>query len=163
MIKTTMKKVTGLAAIEGHLLRRRYFDQEVLAHVAERIKQGELGHTGELVLAVEAVMPSHESDPHCRALEVYGRLRVWDTPLNSGVLLYIALDKQAIEIIADRGISATNEQWQGICESLQHRFSQADYIDALMDAIDAIQVLLTEHAPAGDTEVNVLPDEPVVL
>lgn len=163
MIKNTMKKVTGLAAIEGHLLRRRYFDQEVLAHVAERIKQGEQGHTGELVLAVEAVMPSHESEPHLRALEVYGRLRVWDTPLNSGVLLYIALDKQAIEIIADRGITATNGQWQGICEPLQQRFAQADYIDALMDAVDAIQVLLKEHAPAGDTEVNVLPDEPVVL
>ena len=163
MIKTTMKKVTGWTAIEGHLLRRRYFDQEVLAHVAERIKQGELGHTGELVLAVEAVMPRHESEPRCRALEVYGRLRVWDTPLNSGVLLYLALDKQAIEIIADRGITATNEQWQAVCEQLQHRFAQADYIDALMDSIDAIQVILKEHAPAGDTEVNVLPDEPVVL
>ena len=163
MMKDKLKKITGVAALEGHLLRRRYFDEEVLAHVAERIKKNESNHTGELVVAVEAVMPSHESSPHLRALEVYGRLRIWDTPLNSGVLLYLALDKQAIEIIADRGLTVTNSQWQQICTDLQTRFTQADYIDALMDAIDGINALLKVHAPVGDNEANVLPNEPVVF
>lgn len=162
-MKSKFKQLTGVAAIEGHLLRRRHFDEEVLAHVAERIKQSETTHTGELVVAVEAVMPSHESSAHLRALEVYGRLRVWDTPLNSGVLLYLALDKQAIEIIADRGLSVTDDQWQQVCAVLQSRFAQADYIDALMDTIDSIQALLKTHAPVGDNEANVLPNEPVVF
>ena len=108
-------------------------------------------------------MPSHESSPHLRALEVYGRLRVWDTPLNSGVLLYLALDQQAIEIIADRGLSVTDTQWQQICADLQARFAKADYIDALMDAIDSIQALLKIHAPVGDNDANVLPNKPVVF
>lgn len=162
-MKNKLKQMTGVAAVEGHLLRRRYFNEEVLAHVAERIKKGEAAHTGELMVAVEAVMPSHEASPHLRALEVYGRLRVWDTPLNSGVLLYLALDQQAIEIVADRGLSATDVQWQQICTGLQTRFAEADYIDALLDTIDAIQLLLKEHAPAGDNSVNVLPNEPVVF
>ena len=102
-MQSTIKKVTGLAQIEGQWLRRRHFNAEVMAHVAERIRRSEEGHSGELVLAIEAVMPSHESDSYQRALEVYGRLRVWDTPLNSGVLLYLALDQRRIEIIADRG------------------------------------------------------------
>ena len=63
-MKSKFKQLTGVAAIEGHLLRRRHFDEEMLAHVAERIKQGESMHTGELMVAVEAVMPSHESSPH---------------------------------------------------------------------------------------------------
>ena len=108
-------------------------------------------------------MPSHESSPHLRALEVYGRLRVWDTPLNSGVLLYLALDQQAIEIIADRGLNVADTQWQQICTDLQTRFAQADYIDALLDTIDSIQALLKAHAPAGDNDANVLPNEPVVF
>lgn len=162
-MKSKFKQLTGVAAIEGHLLRRRHFDEEMLAHVAERIKQGESMHTGELMVAVEAVMPSHESSPHLRALEVYGRLRVWDTPLNSGVLLYLALDQQAIEIIADRGLSVTDTQWQQICADLQARFAKADYIDALMDAIDSIQALLKTHAPVGDNDANVLPNKPVVF
>lgn len=162
-MNNTIKRMTGIAALEGQWLRRRHFDQEVLTHVAERIKQSETKHTGELVLAVEGVMPSHETNPHLRALEVYGRLRVWDTPLNSGVLLYLALDQRAIEIIADRGITATQPQWQQVCARLQARFAQAEYIDGLLAAVDEIEAILKEHAPVGDNEANVLPNNPVVL
>lgn len=162
-MKNILKNITGISAIEGRLLRSRHFDAEVLAHIAERIKKGESSHTGELVVAVEAIMPSHEKDSQARALEVYGRLRVWDTPLNSGVLLYLALDQRAIEIIADRGIETTDVQWQQVCERLKQRFAKAQYIDGVMDAVDDIQVLLKEHAPKGDNDANALPNTPVIL
>lgn len=162
-MKNTLKNITGISAIEGRWLRSRHFDAEVLAHVAERIKKGESIHTGELVVAVEAIMPSHENDSQARALEVYGRLRVWDTPLNSGVLLYLALDKRAMEIIADRGIEATDAQWQQVCERLKARFAKAEYIDGVMDAVDEIQTILKAHAPKGDNLANVLPNAPVML
>lgn len=162
-MKTTFKKIIGYAALEGHWLRRRHFDDEVLAHVTERIKHSESRHTGELVLAIESVMPAHEQDPAVRALEVYGRLRIWDTPLNSGVLLYIALDQRAIEIIADRGITAENAQWEQVCARLQQYFSQGDYIDGLFAAVDEIEQILLEHAPVGDTNANILPNEPVII
>ena len=163
MMKSKLKQITKVAALEGFLLRRRHFDEQVLVQVAERIKQCESSHSGELVVAVEAIMPSHEAVAHLRALEVYGRLRVWDTPLNSGVLLYLALDQQAIEIIADRGISVANTQWQQVCADLQVRFAKADYTNGLMDAIDTIQALLKEHAPQGDNDANVLPNQPVFI
>lgn len=162
-MKNAFKKLTGYAALEGQWLRRRHFDEELLAHVAERIKASENTHTGELVLAIEAVMPAHEPDPSMRALEVYGRLRIWDTPLNSGVLLYIALDQRAIEIIADRGITAANTQWQQVCEGLQTHFAQGEYIEGLFAAVDKIEQILQKHAPVGDTSVDILPNEPVII
>lgn len=165
-MRSTIKNLTGIAQIEGQWLRRRHFNAEVLAHVAERIRKSETKHTGELVLAVEAVMPSHEHDSHQRALEVYGRLRVWDTPLNSGVLLYIALDQRRIEIVADRAISATAEQWRGVCTRLQQAFAAKEYIEGLLQAVDDIEAILSIHAPlADDTDqvMNHLPDEPVLL
>lgn len=162
-MKKTLKKWIGYTALEGQWLRRRHFDAEILTHVAERIKASEKNHTGELVLAIEAVMPSHEQDPHMRALEVYGRLRIWDTPLNSGVLLYIALDQRAIEIIADRGISAQNEQWRHVCTALQTHFEQGDYIEGLLTAVDEIETILLTHAPTGDSSANILPNEPVII
>ncbi len=163
MMKSKLKQITKVAALEGFLLRRRYFGEQLLAQVAERIRQGESSHSGELVVAIEAIMPNHEPVSHLRALEVYGRLRVWDTPLNSGVLLYLALDQQAIEIIADRGITVTNAQWQQVCVDLQARFSKADYTSGLIEAIDTIQALLKEHAPQGDNDANVLPNQPVFI
>lgn len=163
-MKNKFKQFTGIAALEGQWLRRRHFDETLLKQVAERIKQGESEHSGELVVAIEAIMPGHEADAHLRALEVYGRLRVWDTPLNSGVLLYLALDKRAIEIIADRGLAVSNEQWQQICENLQAALAKGDYVAGLMAAVDDILVILKTQSPySNGNEANVLPDMPVIL
>ena len=163
-MQNKLKELTGIAALEGQWLRRRHFDESVLAQIAERIRQGESEHSGELVVAVEAMMPSHEKNAHLRALEVYGRLRVWDTPLNCGVLLYLALDKRAIEIIADRGIEVSGEQWLQVCADLQARFAKGDYVEGLMAAVDAIQAILKTQAPhSSDPKANVLSDMPVIL
>ena len=163
-MQNKIKQLTGIAALQGQWLRRKHFDEAVLAQVAERIRQGETAHSGELVVAVEAMMPSHEKDAHLRALEVYGRLRVWDTPLNSGVLLYLSLDKRAIEIIADRGITASPEQWQQVCTDLQARLAKGEYVSGLMAAVETLQALLKTHAPhSTDLQTNALPDMPVIL
>ena len=40
-----------------------------------------------------------------RALTLFGKLRVWDTEHNNGVLIYLLLAERAIEIVADRGVN----------------------------------------------------------
>ena len=35
---------------------------------------------------------------------MFGKLRVWDTEHNNGVLIYLLLAEHAIEIVADRGL-----------------------------------------------------------
>src|SRR5690606_22341736 len=99
---SSWKTMTGWAGLEGKWLRRKHFTQQALDHIAEQIRLAERDHAGELVLVIEAVSPAHEVDSHMRALEVFGRMRVWDTPQRTGLLLYLALDKHRIEIIADR-------------------------------------------------------------
>ncbi len=116
-----LKEMTGWATLEGQWLRRRHFHAEALALIAERIRECERDHCGELVLAIEAASPVHERDSRMRALEVFGRLRVWDTPRNSGVLLYLALDRHRIEIVADRGVPAPDHEWRAGCSRLQAR------------------------------------------
>ena len=165
-MQSKIKTITGIAQVEGQWLRRRHFNAEVLAHVAERIRTSEAGHSGELVLAIEAVMPAHESDSSQRALEVFGRLRVWDTPLKSGVLLYLALDQRRIEIIADRGISAEAEQWRKVCSRLQEAFVRKAYVEGLLAAVDDIEHILKHHAPFAENEhvdTNYLPNEPILM
>jgi uncharacterized membrane protein len=36
---------------------------------------------------------------------MFGKLRVWDTEANNGVLIYLLLAEHAIEIVADRGLN----------------------------------------------------------
>ncbi len=165
-MSNTWKNLTGWASVEGQWLRRRHFNAEVLAHLAEQIRKSEQNHSGELVVAIEAVLPSHEADSAQRALEVFGRLRVWDTPQNSGVLLYLALDQRRIHIIADRGIKAEPAQWEQICRQLQQDLAAREYLSGLLTAVASIEQVLQQGAPAcsgGAAPGNALPDEPVLL
>ena len=36
---------------------------------------------------------------------MFGKLRVWDTEQNNGVLIYLLLADRSIEIVADRGLN----------------------------------------------------------
>lgn len=160
------KRFTGWSSLEGQWLRRKHFTAGVLADIAERIRLGEQTHAGELMLAIEAVSPEHEPDSRMRALEVFGRLRVWDTPLNTGVLLYLALDRHSIQIIADRGIAAPDDLWEQVSDRLQSRLQHKDYAAGVLAAVDDIEKILAERCPvvAGHGgNLNDLPNEPVLL
>lgn len=166
MQKRFWKQVTGVAKLEAYWLRRTHFHDEALNRITAHIRQSEARHTGELMVAIETITPEHEPDSRLRALEVFGRLRTWDTPLNTGVLLYLSLDKARIEIIADRGIDAPAQEWEGVCALLQQRLAAGDYIPGLLQAIDRIEAILRRGCPPAsqsDSDSNILPDEPVML
>lgn len=162
-----LKEMTGWSGIEGQWLRRRHFTPDALALIAQRIRECERDHCGELVVAVEAVSPTHERDSRMRALEVFGRLRVWDTPENSGVLLYLALDRHRIEIIADRGVPADDQEWEAVCARLRVRLAEKAYIDGILAAIDDIEAIMKSYcggtASSASQPDEGLSDAPVLL
>lgn len=163
------KEMTGWASLEGQWLRRRHFTPDTLALIANRIRECERDHSGELVVAIEAVSPVHERDSRMRALEVFGRLSVWDTPGNTGLLLYLALDRHRIEIISDRGIPAPDHEWEGVCNRLQARLAEKAYAEGILAAIEEIEAIMRRHCPASavDNDADVpgdgLANEPVLL
>src|SRR3546814_8439057 len=118
------------------------------------------------MVAIEAVSPAHEPDSRLRALEVFGRLRVWDTPLNTVVLLYLALDRHHMHIIADRGIAAPDELWQQLCDRLWASVGEKAYASGVLAAIDEIESILRTRSvalPEGVLNINDLPDRPILL
>lgn len=159
------RQLTGWGSVEGMYLRRRHFTPAVLEQIAERIASSEQAHSGELMLAIEAVSPAHEPDSHARALEVFGKLRVWDTPANTGVLLYLALDRHSIEVIADRGVAAPPDAWQRVCSRLRENLRRGSYVEGVLMAVDDIEALCAEHCPPipGTENRNELSDRPVLL
>lgn len=154
-----LKEMTGWASLEGQWLRRRHFTPDVLALIASRIRECERDHTGELVVAIEAVSPVHERDSGMRALEVFGRLRVWDTPGDTGLLLYLALDRHRIEIVADRGIAAGNHEWEEVCQRLQGRLAEKAYAEGILAAIDDIEAVMRRYCATTEPEAGEAPDD----
>ena len=98
---------------------------------------------------------------------MFGKLRVWDTEHNDGVLIYLLLAEHAIEIVADRGIARKVDaaEWAAIAAQMRDTFRAGDFAAGLDGAIDAVDALLVRHFPrvagAGAPDYpNELPDAP---
>jgi uncharacterized membrane protein len=94
-------------ATTAHWRTRMLFPAATLDAIERAIAAAEQWHAGEIRFAIEtALTPKHilnDVTPRAQALEVFSRLRVWDTEANNGVLIYVQLADRIVEIIADRG------------------------------------------------------------
>ena len=145
--------------------------QAALDRLTARIAASEQQHSGEIRVCIEAGLPwsyiCRDATVRDRALTLFGKLRVWDTEHNNGVLIYLLIAEHAIEIIADRGLNVriSLEQWSGITAELSQALSSARFEEGLTQAIEALSVLLSTYFPANRSpqKLNELPDEPVIL
>ena len=148
---------------------RRAFPRATLDRIGLAIKESEKSHDGELRFAVEAGLDFlallNGIAPRQRAVEVFSKLRVWDTERNSGVLIYVQLVDRRIEILADRGISEKvgQDTWDGVCRRMEQAFREGRFEAGALKGIEAITALLAQHFPPRGSNANELPDRPVVL
>ncbi|MBS1158879.1 MAG: hypothetical protein H6R15_1298 [Proteobacteria bacterium] len=150
-------------------LAARRFGPRLLAEIGAAVEVAEVGQRGELRFVVEGPLPFADLCRSCsarqRAAELFGRLGVWDTEENCGVLIYVQLVDRQVEILADRGIAAKVPQaeWDAICRRMEAAFTAGDYRAGALAAIQRAGALLGEHFPAGANNPNELPDRPLVL
>ena len=149
---------------------RRMLGKDALARIEARVAASEKRHSGEIRVVVEAGLPfsylRRDATPRDRAVKLFGKLGVWDTERNNGVLIYLLLAEHAIEIVADRGLNRRVDaaEWAQIAASMQGAFQNGDFEGGLLRAVDAVDALLVRHfaRQAGDGDVNELPDAPMV-
>lgn len=148
---------------------RRAFPRNALDAIERAIATHEKRHRGELRFAVEGGLPVVPfftgRTARERAIEVFSRLRVWDTEDNAGVLVYLLLADRRVEIVADRGIHARvgTAAWDAICGEMQSAFAAGRFEAGAILGIEAISDLLAAHFPPGEENPNELADMPVVL
>src|SRR3954464_6878247 len=100
----------------------------MLERLAQHVARSESQHTGEVRIYVEAGLPMsylwRGATARERAVAMFGKLRVWDTEQNNGVLIYLLLAEHAIEIVADRGLNSKVDsgEWQRIVERMGRAF-----------------------------------------
>jgi uncharacterized membrane protein len=147
---------------------RRAFPRSTLLAIERAIEESERSHGAQIRFAVEGSLHGkrllHRQSARERGLELFSVLRMWDTELRNGVLIYVLLADQAVEIIADRGAHAKigSPPWQEVCREMQTAFSRGDYRKGAVEGVHAISQHLGRHFPARKRD-NELPDRPVVL
>ena len=168
MIPTKPRRLGRHFLTDQHSVRRR-FSPQALKRIEDAIAAGERQHVGQVRFVVEASLPLAQIlrglEPRARALELFGRLGVWDTEHNSGVLIYVLLADKDVEIVADRGINRKvgNDAWEIICRAMESAFREGRFEDGAIAGIAAINELLAQHFPRRATGPNELPDQPIVL
>jgi uncharacterized membrane protein len=152
----------------------RAISPSVLNQLAAQVKVSEEGHSGEIRVYVEAGLPlsylwrseDMASITRQRALAMFGKLRVWDTAHNNGVLIYLLLAEQRIEIVADRGLNerVPSDTWPNLVQAMGAAFKAGKFELGLTQAVQEVSALLQHHfalAP-GQSNPNELPDTPLL-
>lgn len=152
--------------------RRDAIPADMLARLQQRVAASEQRHSGEIRVVVEAGLPLSylwtdaptRQITRQRALTLFGKLRVWDTANNNGVLIYLLLAEHAIELVADRGLNdlVAAPVWQALVADMSSPLRQGRFEEGLTTALEQVSALLEQHFPLtpGETNPNELPDAP---
>ncbi|HSV52047.1 MAG TPA: TPM domain-containing protein [Burkholderiaceae bacterium] len=149
---------------------RRAVPPEILERLTRRVAASEQRHTGEVRICVEAGLPwsylLRGASARERALTLFGKMRVWDTEHNNGVLIYLLLADHAIELIADRGLNrhVLPAQWKEMVTRLGAAFHDGRFEDGLTQALEEVSAVLVTHYPIAQGEMrhNEQPDAPTL-
>lgn len=147
----------------------RAFPKNALHAIAMAVRESETLHDGELRFVLEGGMDLplllRNVSARQRAVELFSRLRVWDTEHNSGVLIYVQLADRKVEILADRGIHQRVGQapWQRICAQMQKAFGEGRFEAGAVAGVHDVGRVLAEQFPARRENPDELPNAPVVL
>ena len=163
---------------------RSVIGTSLLERLTQQVAASEQSHSGEICICVEASLPWRHlwrvgsafglaDAVRARAVEMFSQLRVWDTACNNGVLIYVLLAEHAIEVVADRGLSAQvpAAHWSALVRRMGEAFKQGHYEAGLSAALTDITGQLELHfsLPAGadlqgaGVNPNELPDAPTML
>ena len=175
--------MTTLTTRLGRLWRHRFTDEadvrrilpaDAMERLTRRVAASEHRHSGQIRICVEAGLPTsylwRDAPARERAVMLFGKLRVWDTEQNNGVLIYLLLAEHAIEIVADRGIdrNVDDAEWAAMTQRMAAAFREGRFEDGVTQALEEVSALLVNHFPrdsgdAGEASSNELPDAPVVI
>ena len=152
---------------------KRYFSKQDQNAITQAVTVAEQGHVGEIQVVIEGHIPSNQAyhqSTRLRAQQLFAELGVWDTEYNSGVLLYLNLCEQTVEIMVDRGIdqAVTSDIWQQICDDMIVQLKNKQYRMAVENGVVEIGKVLNlfynqQQSLQKPGMMNELTNQPIIL
>jgi uncharacterized membrane protein len=148
---------------------RARFPASVEQAISAAIQQAEARTSGEIRFAIETALEIEDLwagvEPRERALRVFAQLRVWDTELRNGVLIYVLMADRDVEIVADRGAAARISpiEWEAACRLMESHFREGRYREGALAGVEAVGGLLEREFPSRSDNRDELPNQPALL
>ena len=126
--------------------------------VVEAIRQAELNTSGEIKVHIENRC---KGDVEERSLVVFNRLKLNETQLRNGVLIYLAVKDHKFAILGDEGVNNVVEEgfWNDIRDLMASAFKEGRFADGLEQGIQRCGEKLKAYFPYQSDDINEITDE----
>jgi uncharacterized membrane protein len=126
--------------------------------IVEAIRVAEKNTSGEIRVHLEKTT---DLDPFDRALEVFNELKMDETQLKNGVLIYMAVKDKTFVICGDQGINEVvqNDFWDSTKDVMVAHFKNGNFKQGLIDGILRAGQELKKHFPRSEDDTNELSNE----
>ena len=140
------------------MFSKQFFSQSQKEGIQSAIANAELNTSGEIRVHIDstcAVAPVE------KAIEVFEKLKMHETELRNGVLIYVAIKDHKLAIVGDQGINdaVADNFWDEIKNNLIGSFKNGLYAKGLIAGITAAGEQLKTHFPYHSDDKNELSNE----
>ena len=126
--------------------------------VVDAVRIAEKGTSGEIRIHIDG---DCTGDPMKRAEEVFRQLRMDETKLRNGVLIYLACNTKVFAIIGDKGINDVVPEhfWEDVIAMMGAEFRAGRFTEGLSQGVLMVGEKLKTFFPYQKDDVNEQPDE----
>ena len=136
-----------------------FLTAEEIQQVLGTIQLHEQKTSGEIRLCIES--KCRYMEPLRRAHELFWQLKMNLTTDRNAVLIYIAHKHKDFALYCDGALyqKTSNDFWKEETRRLRYHFFHHNYVEGLIDCIQQIGNVMTQHFPFEGEKKNELPDD----
>ncbi|MBQ6305941.1 MAG: TPM domain-containing protein [Bacteroidales bacterium] len=126
--------------------------------VVEAIRQAERNTSGEIKVHIENRC---KGDVEQRSLFIFDKLKLNETQLRNGVLIYLAIKDHKFAILGDKGINDVVENgfWNDVKDLMLNQFKEGHFAEGLEQGIMRCGEKLKAFFPYQSDDINEIPDD----
>ena len=135
-----------------------FLTKEEEQQIVEAIRMAEKETSGEIRVHIEKTT---SGDAFARALEVFHMLKMDNTKLQNGVLIYLAVEDHNFVICGDKGINdvVPDDFWDCTRDVMAQQFKSGNFKQGLIDGIKRAGEKLQQYFPWEDGDADELSNE----
>ena len=135
-----------------------FLSAEEEKEIIKAIRIAEQNTSGEIRIHIEK---SSTIDASERAMEVFHYLKMDNTKLQNGVLIYVAVEDKTFVIYGDNGIDKVTPEnfWETTRDIIQSQFKNENFKQGIIDGVLTAGKQLEKHFPWRHDDQNELSNE----
>ncbi len=135
-----------------------FFNKEEKEKILQAIKDAEKETSGEIRLHLDLRCKGEALE---QAVKMFEKLKMNETQLRNGTLIYLAVTDHKFAIFGDEGINeiVPDNFWEDVKEEMRELFVKGQFADGVSHGIFLVGEKLKEFFPYQEDDINELPDD----